>query len=161
MRHRSHWASVLMVPGVDYAKRMKSYNPLLWMVAGIVWYKIVHVGDFILSLLRLYLCFFHTFIYGFLHTWGLGGNLHFFRLKYFLLFNPRFYTNSHKSLILFYGSFLNFGTNSYKLIHTINLQIIVRIRIRCGFCTNSCNCYTNCIVRIRTRSGFCTHSDNF
>ncbi len=36
------------------------------MVARIVWYKIVHVRDFILSLLRLYLVFFRTFIYGFL-----------------------------------------------------------------------------------------------
>ena len=36
----------------------------------------------------------------------------------------RFYTNSHKSLILFYGSFLNFGTNSYKLIRTIVIQIV-------------------------------------
>jgi len=33
--------------GVDYAKRMKSYNPLFRMVARIFWYKIVHVGDFI------------------------------------------------------------------------------------------------------------------
>ncbi len=49
------------------------------MVARIFSYKIVHVGDFLLSLLRLYLCFFRTFLYGFLHTWGLGGNLHFFR----------------------------------------------------------------------------------
>ena len=38
--------------GVDYAIRVKSYNPLLWMVARIFQYKIVHVGDFILSLLR-------------------------------------------------------------------------------------------------------------
>jgi len=97
---------------------MKSYNPLLWMVARIFSYKIVHVGDFILSLLRLYLVFFGTFIYGFLHTWGLGGNLHFFRLI------QRFYTNSHKSLILFFGSFLNFGMNSYKLVPTINLKIV-------------------------------------
>jgi hypothetical protein len=36
----------------------------------------------------------------------------------------RFYTNSHKSLILFYGSFLNFYTNSYKRIHTIVIQIV-------------------------------------
>jgi len=50
---------------------MKSYNPLLWMVARIFWYKIVHVGDFILSLLRLYLVFFRTFIYGFLEKVGL------------------------------------------------------------------------------------------
>jgi len=99
------------------------------MVARIVWYKIVHVGDFILSLLRLYLVFFRTFIYGSFH---------------------RFYTNSHKWLILFHGSFLNFGANSYKLIHTINLQIIVWIRTRGGFCTNSDNFYTNCIVRIHT-----------
>jgi len=34
----------------------------LWMVARIFSYKIVHVGDFILSLLRLYLVFFCTFI---------------------------------------------------------------------------------------------------
>jgi len=75
--------------GVDYATRMKSYNPLFRMVANIVWYIIVHVGDFILSLLRLFsVLFFCTFIYGFRYTWGLGGNLHFFRLKYFLLFNP-------------------------------------------------------------------------
>jgi len=45
------------------------------------------VGDFILSLLRLYLCFFRTFIYRFLHTWGLGGNLH-FSDRYFFLFHP-------------------------------------------------------------------------
>jgi hypothetical protein len=57
--------------GVEYATRVKLYNPLLWMVAIIFSYKIVHVGDFILSLLRLYLYFFRTFIYGFLlHTWG-------------------------------------------------------------------------------------------
>ena len=71
-----------------YAIRMKSYNLLLWMVARIFSYKIVHVGNFMLSHLRLYLCFFRTFIYRFLHTWGLGGNLHFFRLGYFLPFNP-------------------------------------------------------------------------
>ena len=56
--------------GVDYAIRMKLYNPLFRMVARFFSYIIVHVGDFILSLLRLYLCFFRTFIYGFLHTWG-------------------------------------------------------------------------------------------
>jgi len=55
----------LFAQGVDYAIRLKSYNPLLWMVVRIVWYKIVHVGDFILSLLRLYLYIFRTFIYGF------------------------------------------------------------------------------------------------
>ena len=27
-----------------------------------------------------------------------------------------------------------------------------------NFCTNSYNCYTNCVVRIRTQSGFCTNS---
>jgi hypothetical protein len=80
--------SIFFKRGWLYATRVKSYNPLLWMVARIRSYKIVHVGDFLLSHLRLYLCFFRTFIYGFLHTWGLGGNLHFFRLKYFLLFNP-------------------------------------------------------------------------
>jgi len=47
--------------GVEYASWMKSYNPLLWMVARIVWYKIVHVGDFILSLLILYLFFLPPF----------------------------------------------------------------------------------------------------
>ena len=56
--------------GVEYAIGVKSYNPLLWMVARIFSYKIVHVGDFILSLLRLYLVFFRTFIYRFLYTWG-------------------------------------------------------------------------------------------
>jgi len=57
---------------------------------------------------------------------------------------------------------LNFGTNSYRLIHTIIFtNCIIRIRTRCGFCTNSYNCYTNCIVRIRTWRGFCTNSDNF
>jgi hypothetical protein len=71
-----------------YAIRMKSYNPLFRMVARIFSYIIVHVGHFILSLLRLYLYFFRTFIYWFLHTGGLGGNLLFFRLKYFLLFHP-------------------------------------------------------------------------
>jgi len=58
------------------------------MVARIVWYKIVHVGDFILSLLRLYLYIFCTFIYGFRYTWGQGRNLRFFRLRYFSLFIP-------------------------------------------------------------------------
>ena len=53
------------------------------MVARIFSYKIVHVDDFILSHLRLYLVFYRTFIYGFLHTWGLGGNLHFFRRAFF------------------------------------------------------------------------------
>jgi len=45
-------------------------NPLLWMVARIFSHEIVRVGDFTLSLLRLYLVFFRTFIYGFLYTWG-------------------------------------------------------------------------------------------
>jgi hypothetical protein len=44
---------------------------------------------------------------------------------------------------LFYGSFLNFYTNSYKRIHTIVIQIVLRIRTQCGFCTNSYNFYTN------------------
>jgi hypothetical protein len=69
---------------------MKSYNPLLWMVARIVWYKIVHVGDFTLSLLILYLFFFvhlstDSFIPG-----AKGGNLHFFRHAFFVLFVPSF-----------------------------------------------------------------------
>jgi hypothetical protein len=123
-----------------------NHNPLLWMVARIFSYKIVHVvGDFILSLLRLYLCFFRTFFYEFLHAWGQVGNLHFlfFQTNIFWCSIQRFYTNSHKSLILFYGSFLNFYTNSYKRIHTIVIQIVLRIRTRCGFCTNSYNFYTN------------------
>jgi hypothetical protein len=33
----------IRILGVDYAKGVKSYNPLLWMVARIVWYKIVPV----------------------------------------------------------------------------------------------------------------------
>ena len=110
--------------------------------------------------MRLYLYFFRTFIYEFLNTWGLGGNLHFLR-SIFCCSIQRFYTNSHKSLILFYGSFLNFYTNSYKRIHTIVIQIILRIRTRCGFCTNSYDCYANCIVRIRIQCGFCTNSYNF
>jgi hypothetical protein len=40
--------------------------------------KIVHVGDFILLLLRLYLYIFRAFIYGFRYTWGQGRNFHFF-----------------------------------------------------------------------------------
>jgi len=105
---------------------------------------------------------------------GPRGEPPFFQTGIFCCSIQRFYTNSHKSLILFYGSFLNFGTNSYKLIHTIIFtncivrirtayncytNCIVRIRTRCGFCTNSYNFYTNCIVRIRTRCGFCTNSD--
>ena len=93
---------------------------------------------------------------------GPRGEPPFFQTGIFCCSIQRFYTNSHKSLILFYGSFLNFGTNSYKLIHTIIFtNCIVRIRTRCGFCTNSYNCYTNCIVRLRTRCGFCTNSYNF
>jgi len=122
--HQTNPTSWEAVRGWLYATRMKSYNPLFRIVANIVWYIIVHVGDFILSLLRLYLWFFRTFIYGFLHTWGLGGNLLFSDLGIFCCSIQRVYTNSHKSLILFYGSFLNFGTNSYTLIHTINLQIV-------------------------------------
>jgi len=53
-----------------------NHNPLLWMVARIVWYKIVHVDDFILSLLRLYLFLFRTFIYGFRYLFiGLAGKV--------------------------------------------------------------------------------------
>ena len=55
---------------------------------------------------------------------GAYGGTPFFQTGIFCCSIQRFYTNSHKSLILFYGSFLNFGTNSYKLIHTINLQIV-------------------------------------
>jgi len=58
------------------------------MVARIVWYKIVHVGDFILSLLILYL-FFHTFIYGFLYL-GLRGGTSIFSDMFFVLFVPSF-----------------------------------------------------------------------
>ena len=53
------------------------------MVATIFSYKIVHVGDFILSLLRLYLCFFRTFFYEFFHTWGTS-----IFSEYFVLFHP-------------------------------------------------------------------------
>jgi len=54
---------VLFKRGWLYATWMKSYNLLLWIVARIVWYKIVHVGDFILSLLILYLFFLSYNIY--------------------------------------------------------------------------------------------------
>ena len=74
------------------------------MVARIVWYKIVHVGNFILSLLRLYLYIFRTFIYGFRYTWGQGRNLHFFRLTYFSLFIP--------SLLYEFTQFANFFDGS-------------------------------------------------
>jgi hypothetical protein len=50
--------------------------------------------------------------------------------------------------------FTNFGTNSYKRIHTIVIQIVLQICTRCGFCTNSYNFYTNSIVRIHTRCDF-------
>jgi hypothetical protein len=33
--------------------------------------------------------------------------------------------------------FTNFCTNSYKQIHTIDTNSVVRIRTRCGLCTNS------------------------
>ena len=39
-----------------------------------------------------------------------GGTLHFFRLRLFRCSIQRFYTNSYKSLILFYGSFLKLLT---------------------------------------------------
>jgi hypothetical protein len=130
------------------------------MVARIFWYKIVHVGDFILSLLRLYLFF--PYIYVLIPSYrGPRGEPPFFQTVIFCCSILRFYTNSHKSLISFYGSFLNFGTNSYKLIHTIIIQIVLRIRTRCGFCINSYNCYANCIVRIRIQFGFCTNSYKF
>ena len=49
--------------------------------------------------------------------------------------------------------FTNFYMNSYKQINIIVIQIVLRIRTRCGFCTNSYIFYTNCIVRIhRTKS---------
>jgi hypothetical protein len=48
--------------GVDYAIQVKAYNPLFRMVARIFWYKNAQVGNLILSLLRLYLVFFRTFI---------------------------------------------------------------------------------------------------
>ncbi len=101
------------------------------------------MGDFILSLLRLYLVFFRTFIYGFLHTWGSEGNLHFFRRFFF----QRFYTNSYKwnSTVWFLYEFIQY--NSYNCY----TNCIVRIRTRCGFCTNSYIFYMNCIVRIHTR----------
>ena len=98
-------------------------NPLLWMVARIFWYKIVHVGDFILSLLRQYL-FFFSYIYLLIPSYrGPRGEPPFFQTSIFFAV-PSNDTNSHKSLIFFYGSFLNFGTNSYKLIHTIVIQIV-------------------------------------
>jgi len=68
-----------IVRGWLYAIRMKSYNPFLWMVARIFSYKIVHVGDFILSHLSLYLCFFRTFIYGILSYLGPRGEPPFFQ----------------------------------------------------------------------------------
>ena len=74
--------------GVDYAIGVKSYNPLLWMVARIVWYKIVHVGDFILSLLRLYLFFFVHLSTDSVIPGAKGVTSIFSRLTYFSLFIP-------------------------------------------------------------------------
>jgi hypothetical protein len=82
------------------------------MVAYIVWYIIVHVGDFILSLLRLFSGFFFvhlstdSFIPG-----AKGGTSIFSDYCIFCCSFHRFCMNSHKSLILFYGFVLY---NSYK-----------------------------------------------
>ncbi len=71
-----------------YAIRVKLYNPLLWMVARIVWYKIFRVGYFILSLLRLYLLFFVHLSTDSVIPWAKGVTSIFSRLKYFSLFIP-------------------------------------------------------------------------
>jgi len=96
------------------------------MVARIFWYIILHVPTYL--------------------------GVHFFGLRWFRRSNcfiPIRDPNSYKTVQNF---FTNFCTNSYKQIHTI-IQIIVRIRTQCGFCTNSYIFYTNCIVRIhRTQS---------
>jgi hypothetical protein len=60
-------------------------------------YKIVHVGDFILSLLRLYLCLlFISYIYLRIPSYlGLRGEPFIFSDGFFRCFIQRFYTNSY------------------------------------------------------------------
>ena len=59
------------------------------MVARIVWYKIVHVGDFILLLLILYLFFLYIYLRIPLYL-GLRGGTSIFSDMFFVLFVPSF-----------------------------------------------------------------------
>ncbi len=143
---------------VGVYRRMYSVHST-YVFLYLFWVKpTVHVGDFIQSLLRLYLCLlFISYIYLRIPTYlGLRGEpLIFSDLDFFAVPSNAF-IRIHMSLILFYGSFLksltqwpahtamiasaigpglksqpgiqfffaNFGTNSYKRIHTIAIQIV-------------------------------------
>ena len=98
--------------GVDYAIRMKLYNPLFRMVARFFSYIIVHVADFycIFETISMFFSYIYLRIPSYL---GLRGEPFIFSDSFFTFFRcsfQRFYTNSYKSLILFYGSFLKLLT---------------------------------------------------
>ncbi len=78
---------------------------------------------------------------------GAKGGTSIFSDLFFCCSIQRFYTNSYKwnSSVWFLYEFIQY--NSYNCY----TNCIVRIRTRCGFCTNSYIFYMNCIVRIHTR----------